>query len=138
MVPGTGLFLFFHAMYAARVIQKIRKLLKQGFKQTWIAGQVGCSVCTVQRVATGKIAPYRKEDAKLKAEARQAGICPRHGKLKLPCVACAAEKFRRLHPEIDWSQADPPPNNDERDRRRTLEQWQFVHEVEFRITKGYE
>ena len=126
-------------MYDARVITKIRKLLKQGFKQRWIAKQVGCSQWTVHRVAAGKIASYRLEDDNGRAiRPKKLGKCPRHGKIRVPCTICAAEKYRREHPEIDWSASDPPPNDDERLRRLTLVQWTIVNRAEFKITQGYE
>jgi hypothetical protein len=140
-VPALGArraFFCFFAVYDARIIQRIRALLGKGLKQRAIARKLGVSQGTVSQVFRGKRGDEPAKKAPRLGRIRDKRKCPKHGKVELPCVGCAAEGYRTLHPEIDWSQSDPPPNNDERDRRRTLEQMHFVETVVEKIMLGYE
>jgi hypothetical protein len=127
-------------VYDVRVITKIRKLLQQGYKQRVIARMVGVSSSLVRAVSIGK----RQDQHQNKGQPRpgrifgKLGICPVHGKIKLPCLACAALDYRRRHTEIDWSQSDPLPNDDERIRRMILVQHRELNHIDDKITQGYE
>jgi hypothetical protein len=109
-------------------------MLRQGYTHLRIAKVCGVSRTTVSNIANGKVTVVRDPKSAPSGEALRVfgktfGRCPEHGKIRLPCVICAAELYRKQHPERHW--VDPIPGLNERATAQDIaDRWRWFNELD--------
>jgi hypothetical protein len=84
---------------------RIQQDLDEGLKPNDIATKHGVSRVTVYRISDGKRKAHSGQAGRVTGKLKR---CVKHGLVKVPCVGCEAERYRREHPEIEW--VDPVPD----------------------------
>jgi predicted transcriptional regulator len=132
----------FLLMYDKSKIDLVLRLITEGESQRNIAKLTGVTKNTIAKWASGLLPNYYgRQETDVHGErifATSTKLCTKH-KCRLPCVACAACRYRERHPQKFNGDCDPPPSlYDEAYRRGCDELRRWMDETDDFVNEGIE